>query len=447
MPGLAPDEQPTSSTFAPASATSTRVRAGAPRRPRAREVRHRVGAYPQPHGSAGDCLRCDRAHRTRVPARCARAIDHRPPRARTSLPWPARPDPEYGGTVTADTSPGATWGVGHGPGTGDARSSRTPGATSRVGPAASGHEPSNHGHPASRPGRGGGGGMIGRRPHRRIGSRMTRGASGMGAPWCCPPRALRDAVRSLPTPGPPPPLQPAGSGARAAATTRAASRRSGSRVMARASQSSRRSAPGPRSRRASGRGTSRRRSAEPAPPPRSAAAGDGRDGRAAAPGVRSGRRHGRLRCLRTRLGRAPAPRMVPVPVPRGVVVALRCWRRSVVSKRAVTGRVRGGGGGPDGRAFAAPFAPFGAAAAGSPVVPGHDPGRRAAVLPLSRSSAYAALISAMRRVAARRSVAFAVRSGWCSRASRRQAALIVATLDPGATPRTAWGSRRTIPSS
>ena len=103
----------------------------------------------------------------------------------------------YGAPVTAVTSPGATWGVGHGPETGDARSSRTPRATSRVGPADSGHESSNDGHPAGRPGRGGGGGLIGRRCScRRTGHRGIRaGRPGRGAPRRPGPDIVRSARR------------------------------------------------------------------------------------------------------------------------------------------------------------------------------------------------------------------------------------------------------------
>ena len=61
------------------------------------------------------------------------------------------------------------------------------------------------------------------------------------------------------------------------------------------------------------------------------------------------------------------------------------------------------------------------------------------------SAAYASLISAMRRVATRDAAGSSpVRSGWFSRASRRQAALIVAELAPAWTPRTTCGSRFTI---
>lgn len=116
--------------------------------------------------------------------------------------------------------------------------------------------------------------------------------------------------------------------------------------------------------------------------------------------------------------------------PGRVVVALRGWRTSVVSRRAVTGLVGLGAGGPDGRRSAV------------------DP---AAVLPgraRSVSCSYAALISAIRFVAARvAAVSLPDRSGWCSRARRRQAALIALAGAPGFSPRTAWGSRLVIGAS
>src|SRR5439155_12262849 len=60
----------------------------------------------------------------------------------------------------------------------------------------------------------------------------------------------------------------------------------------------------------------------------------------------------------------------------------------------------------------------------------------------SRSSSYAALISAIRRVAARAACTSPpVVSGWCSRASRRHAALIVAPLASTSTPRTSYWLR------
>ena len=65
--------------------------------------------------------------------------------------------------------------------------------------------------------------------------------------------------------------------------------------------------------------------------------------------------------------------------------------------------------------------------------------------PERTSAAYASLISAMRRVATREAAGSSpVRSGWFSRASRRQAALIVAELAPAWTPRTTCGSRVTM---
>ncbi len=48
---------------------------------------HRGGAYPEPLPNAADRPDCDGAHRTRVPGRCARAIDHRRRVTLTSLPW------------------------------------------------------------------------------------------------------------------------------------------------------------------------------------------------------------------------------------------------------------------------------------------------------------------------------------------------------------------------
>ena len=131
------------------------------------------------------------------------------------------------------------------------------------------------------------------------------------------------------------------------------------------------------------------------------------------------------------------------PPPAGVVVALRWRNRCVVSNRAVTGRVGGGGGGPLGRAASPlalprPGAPGGAAP--SPGVPFRPPGP-------ARSAWYAALISAIRRVASRRAAASAARSGWCSRARRLHAAFTVAWLASRSTPSTSWGSRWAIPSS
>lgn len=111
--------------------------------------------------------------------------------------------------------------------------------------------------------------------------------------------------------------------------------------------------------------------------------------------------------------------------PARVVVALRGWSTSDVSRWAVTGRVGLGGGGPDGRPSAVDPAPVA------------RPGRVRSV-----SCSYAALISAIRLVAARAAaVSLPDRSGWCSRARRRQAALIALAEAPGFSPRTAWGSR------
>ena len=273
----------------------------------ARKVRIAARAYPEPLPNAADRPGCDGAHRTRVPARCVRAIDHRPPRTRTSLPWRGPLAVGYGAPVTAVTSPGATWGVGHGPETGDARSSRTPGATSRVGPADSGHESSNDGHPAGRPGRGGGGGLIDRwPPRRRIG----------------PPRGSRGARRGRPA---------VPSGDPSALQVRCPRRGHHPRCIQEVGVP--RDGPGEpahvgrlqvcRSRRASGRGTSRRRSSWPALPRASAAAGDGCAGRGAAPGGRSGRTRAAARALPSGPGEGACPED-DAGIPRRAASSWRC---------------------------------------------------------------------------------------------------------------------------
>ncbi len=120
---------------------------------------------------------------------------------------------------------------------------------------------------------------------------------------------------------------------------------------------------------------------------------------------------------------------------RTVVGRFRGWNVSVVSTRRVTGRVGRARGGPDGGRTVDP-------AHGSSVAAGP---RRAACaetgVGASRSASYAALIWAIRRVAARAIAGSApTTSGWCSRARRRQAALIVVWLASRATPRTSRGS-------
>ena len=126
--------------------------------------------------------------------------------------------------------------------------------------------------------------------------------------------------------------------------------------------------------------------------------------------------------------------------PGGVVVWLRGRTVPLRSRRAVIGRVGLSGGGPPRRS-----APVGGR--GGAAVPFADPDplaprrRPSIVSPARVSAAYAALISAIRRVARwALSGSSPVRSGWCCRARPRQAALMSSGLAPGSTPSTAWGS-------
>ena len=192
--------------------------------------------------------RRDGAHRTRSRhgARMPSTFD--PRRTRTSLPWPGGPAAGYGDHVTAGATTGSNLGRRPRVGTGDARPSRTLGTASRVGPpipitsrvtTASGQQARTRRR--RRTHRAGGAHAAG------PGTRDRRGAPGRGRHrnGCdCQPGRVGRWARRIPRP-----VQPA-------AITRAASRRSGSRVIVRASQSCR-TARGPRSRRACGRGTSR----------------------------------------------------------------------------------------------------------------------------------------------------------------------------------------------
>src|SRR5438093_6514276 len=127
----------------------------------------------------------------------------------------------------------------------------------------------------------------------------------------------------------------------------------------------------------------------------------------------------------------------------------RGWFRGgkgpVVATRPVTGRVGRGRGGPPRRDRPPPASvpPGQRAPARSSV-----PGRRRDAPPSRVRAAYASLISAMRRVATRDAAGSSpVRSGWCRRASRRQAALIWVGVAPGSMPRTSCGSRFTTAGS